>query len=226
MTQQNLGTIWRTIEGEALYYYHRTIALTIRWQFEGKANLTLAQSTGRPILWAYWHENVTPFILYAITFHDPTTFSIILVGDVRLDILGRLTSRMKAHPFGIDMQGNPMESGRKLLRVIQAMKRGNQSMLAPDGPDGPPFEPKKGVAFIAKKAKAVVIPVGIYAKTAYRLKRWDKYQVPLPFSRMQMVIGTPILPDRKSDDAELLTEISDALTAARQRARQLSGILD
>ncbi len=224
MTQ--LGTAWRTIEGEALYYYHRAVALTLRWQFEGKANLTLAQSTGRPILWAFWHESVSPFILYAITFHDPRDFSIIIAGDVRSDILGRLTSRMKAHPYGIDMQGNPMESGRKLLRVIQAMKRGNQSMLAPDGPDGPAFHPKKGVAFLAKKAKAAVIPVSIYAKTANSHTRWDKYQVPLPFSGMQMIIGTPILPDKKSDDTELLSEISSALTATRQRARQLSNISD
>ena len=219
MTQ--LGTIWRTIEGEALYHYHRATAVTLRWQFEGKANLTLAKSSERPILWAFWHESVTPFIMYVAAFHDPADFTLVTAGDVRSEILGRLASRMKAHPFGIDMQGNPMESGRKLLRVIQAMKRGKQSMLAPDGPDGPAFEPQKGVAFLAKKAKAVVIPVAIYAKTAYRLNRWDKYQVPIPFSKMQMVMGTPILPDKKSDDAELLVEISGALTTTRQRAHQL-----
>jgi len=224
MTQ--LGTFWRTVEGEALYLYHKAVGLTVRWHFEGKANLTLARATGRPILWAYWHENVSPFIMYADQFHDPADFCIVTAGDTRSDILGRLATRLRAQPFGIDMQGNPMASGRALLRVIQAMKKGKQSMLAPDGPDGPAFQPQAGVAFLAKKAKAAVIPVAIYAKTAYRLNRWDKYQVPLPFSNMQMVIGSPILPDKKSDDAELLTTITNALTATRQQARHLSGVME
>ncbi|MCP5094665.1 MAG: hypothetical protein GY943_03845, partial [Chloroflexi bacterium] len=179
-----IDSLWRKIEGEALFRYHRIVSRTLRWRFEGKANITKAKATKRPLLWAYWHEQTTPFIMYADAFEESNTFSVVMVGDYRSQILGRLGTRLGAKMFGIDMQGNPMASGRSLLRVIQSMKKGKQSMIAPDGPDGPPFESKGGVSFLARKAQAAVIPVGAYGDHASRLNRWDQYQIPLPFTKM------------------------------------------
>lgn len=222
MEQVNL--LWRSIEGVALFLYHRIVSRTVRWRIEGKSNLSLARASKRPLLWAYWHEQVSPFIMYGDRFIGGSNFCVVMVGDVRADILGMLGVRLGAETYAIDMRGNPMASGRSLLRVIQAMKRGKQSMLAPDGPDGPPFVPKPGVAFLAQKAEAAVIPVGIYAAPSYRLKRWDRYQVPLPFATLHTVFGPPLLADRQTASDTLLAEISSALNAARRQAQLNAGV--
>lgn len=216
----NIRSKWLNAEGEALFHYHRFVGRSLRWRVQNRSNLTLAKSEKRPLLWALWHNQVTPFIMFAYRFFDPTTFSLITVGDERGTILGRMAEKMGATPYGIDMGGNPVASGRSLLRIIQAMKRGQQTLLAPDGPDGPAFVPKPGISFLARKTEAVVLPVGIFSATAYRMNRWDRYQVPLPFSRSTIVFGKPILATRKSDEQALEEEISEKLTAVYDQARE------
>lgn len=212
-------TRWLTLEGELIFRYHRLVIPTLRWHVRGKANVTLAKASGRPLLWAFWHEQVTAFIQYGDRFEGSDNFCVVMVGDDRASILGQMGGRLGAEMFGIDMSGNPVASGRSLLRVIQAMQRGKQSMLAPDGPDGPAHTPKGGVGFLARKAEAAVLPVGISTPHAYRMQRWDQHLVPLPFARMQMVIGPPIMPGRKDDDLTVLDQITAALNFVYRQAK-------
>lgn len=216
-----LQSLWHIIEGEALFRYNRLVSGTVRWQINGQENIEKARATGRPLLWAYWHEHVTSFIMYGDRIENAENFCAIMVGDERSTILGRLGTRLGARMYAIDMQGNPVASGRALLRVIQAMKRGKQTIMAPDGPDGPAHQPKPGVAFLARKAEAAVIPIATYATPAYRMKRWDNHEVALPFGHINIFAGPPILPDKKNkDDTALLARITAALNAIHERAYQ------
>jgi lysophospholipid acyltransferase (LPLAT)-like uncharacterized protein len=207
-------------QGNALAVYHRLLARTVRWQIQGQANITKARSSGRPILWLFWHEQLSVFITYMQRFMGGDNFTIItLGGDPRGDILNYFAVAMKATPYGVDMQGNPMEAGRNVLRVIQAMKQGKDSFLAPDGPGGPAFAPKPGAAFVARKAEAAVIPVGGFTSAGYALRRWDKYLVPFPFARLHLVFGEPLFVNKREKDTIVTEKISRALTAVYQQAR-------
>ncbi|MCA9923590.1 MAG: hypothetical protein KC419_12155 [Anaerolineales bacterium] len=218
-----LQHLWHKIEGEALYRYNRLVSGTARWQVDGQENIDKAKASGRPLLWTYWHEHVTSFIMFGDRFEKAKNFSVIMVGDERSTILGRLGTRLGANMYGIDMQGNPVASGRMLLRVIQAMKKGRQTILAPDGPDGPAHEPKGGVAYIARKAEAAIIPIATHATPAYHMKRWDNHEVALPFSKIRIFIAPPIMPDKKNtDDASLLQEITQALNGIHLKSKRYS----
>ena len=217
-----LQNLWMQIEGEALYRYNRLVSSTVRWDIDGAEHIEAAKATKRPLLWAFWHEHLTSFVMYGDRFEGGKNFSVVMVGDLRQTILGRLGTRLGASMFAIDMQGNPVASGRTLLRVIQSMKKGKMTMLAPDGPDGPAGEPKGGVAFLARKAKAAVIPVATYASSAYRINRWDNHEVAMPFSHMKMFFGSPVFPEKnESDDATLLEQITDALNVVHFKAKAL-----
>ncbi|KAA3653651.1 MAG: hypothetical protein DWQ04_35100 [Chloroflexi bacterium] len=215
-----LQSLWYKIEGETLYRYNRLVSGTVRWEFDGQENVEQAKASGRPLLWAYWHEHVTTFTMYGDRFQNAENFCTIMVGDVRQAILGRLGTRLGASMFAIDMQGNPMASGRTLLRVIQAMKKGKMSMIAPDGPDGPAHQPKGGVAFLARKAETAVIPVATYATPAYHINRWDNHEVAIPFGRIKMFFGPPIMPNKKdNNDDALLAQITAELNKVHQKAK-------
>lgn len=206
-------------QGNALAIYHRILARTVRFQLEGQANITKAKASGRPLLWLFWHEQLSTFVTYMQRFVGGKNFTIItLGGDPRGDILGYFAVAMKATPYGVDMQGNPMEAGRNVLRVIEALKQGKESFLAPDGPDGPAFEPKAGAAYLARKAEAAVIPVGGFTKAGYALPRWDKYLIPFPFASLRMVFGEPIFVQRRDKDEEVTEKIVGALTAVYHQA--------
>ena len=208
-------------QGNMLALYHRILARTVRWQIEGQANVTKAKASGRPLLWLFWHEQLSTFVTYAVRFVGGEKFTMVtLGGDPRGDILTTFAAALGASPYGVDMQGNPMEAGRKVLRIIEAMKGGKDSFLAPDGPDGPAFAPKPGASFLARKSEAAVIPVGGFTKAGFALRRWDKYLVPFPFSRLRLVFGEPIYINRRDKDDEVTEKIVAALTAVYQQARR------
>ncbi|MCP4417321.1 MAG: hypothetical protein GY805_11920 [Chloroflexi bacterium] len=208
------------IGGNALAFYHRVLVRTVRWQIEGQANVSKAQASGRPLLWLFWHEQLSIFITYAVRFVGGDKFTIVtLGGDDRGDILSILASSLGASPYGVDMQGNPMAAGRSVLRIIQAMKGGKESFLAPDGPDGPAFEPKPGASFLARKAEAAVIPVGGFTNAGYALRRWDRYLAPFPFARLRIVFGQPLFINKRDKDEVVTERIVGALTAVYHQAR-------
>lgn len=226
MTKFDPGTRWRQFEGKALYAYHRFITRTARWHFIGKANLTQARASGRPVLWTMWHGQVMPFIMYGDRFEDTSRFSVITVGDERGDSLMSLGEHIGAKMHAVDMQGNPVAAGRAVLRVIRAMNKGYDTMLAPDGPDGPAYEPKRGVAVLAQKSAAAIVPIGAWTKQAYQRKRWDGYLIPGPFARIYVAFGPPIFAEARSSTDSLLARITDSLHQARNLARTAAGATD
>jgi len=208
-------------QGSALAFYHRILARTVRWQIEGQAHVTKAKASGRPLLWLFWHEQLSVFVTYAVRFVGGERFTIVtLGGDPRGDILSRFASTLGATPYGVDMQGNPMEAGRKVLRIIEALKGGKDSFMAPDGPDGPAFTPKAGASFLARKAEAAIIPVGGFTNLGYAMHRWDHYLIPLPLARLHLVFGEPIFVNKRDKEEVVTEQIVGALTAVYQQARR------
>ncbi len=215
---------WLKLQGEGLYAYTRLVTKTSRWQFAGKPNLTMAKSSGRPIMFCLWHGQLMPFTAFGVRFERADSFAAVAVGDERSTILGTMATRMGAETFAVDMGGNPVAAGRNVLLVIKAMKAGRNSFIAPDGPDGPPYVPKRGIAKIARKAEAAIMPVGLWTRQAFQMRRWDRYLVPLPFARIHMVFEEPIMVSKKMDRDALLAQVTAAMHRARTAAQILAGI--
>ena len=207
-----------------LAYYAKLVQRTSRMILEGEAHLQAALASDRPVLLTLWHGMLYPTIMWGLTVFDPKDFLIIAVGDKRGDVLGGLSDTMGSSMEYVDMSGNPVAGGRAVLNVINALKAGKTSLIMPDGPDGPAFQPKEGVFFMARKAQALVLPIGVWARPAYQMKRWDRYLVPLPFSRFSVVVGKPIPVSRKTPEETLRNEIPAALHAVRDRAMVLAGV--
>jgi lysophospholipid acyltransferase (LPLAT)-like uncharacterized protein len=218
-TDSESGRFWREIQGTALYGYTRLASLTARMRLYDTANVEAAQSSGQPVIWAMWHQQVMSFMLYADRTLEKERFSVITVGDKRGDILATMARWFGTVPHRVDMEGNPVVAGRKVLAIIKALKGGRQSLLAPDGPDGPAFRPKRGIVVLAQKSEAAVIPVGAWTPHAYQMPRWDRYLVPLPFARLHVVFGKPILAQRREEEGQLLDRIATALDRVRADAR-------
>ena len=61
--------------------------------------------------------------------------------------------------------------------------------LAMDGPVGPCYEPKKLLFYLAEKANKEVVLVRItYSKKLTIKKRWDNYIIPLPFTKLKVML--------------------------------------
>lgn len=95
--------------------------------------------------------------------------------------------------------------------------------FAIDGPRGPRYRVKPGVAFLAKKTGNPVLPFILQPKSYFELKSWDRMQIPRPFTRAVVVIGEPIYVDADASEAEMkakLSEIQQSLDALVERGHR------
>jgi len=78
-----------------------------------------------------------------------------------------------------------------LLAAMRLVKEGNKFTMAVDGPRGPLFEVKEGIAHLSQKSGCPIVPVKAHPRWAYVFRRsWSRTALPLPFSRVEIVVGT------------------------------------
>lgn len=81
------------------------------------------------------------------------------------------------------------QATRDLIRVV---KNGHDAGITPDGSRGPKYEVKPGALLVARASRSPVALVSFSYGRAIRLKSWDEFVIPLPFSRIRL--RTRILP--------------------------------
>jgi len=82
------------------------------------------------------------------------------------------------------------EALRKLIRELKA--RDEIFLITPDGPRGPRYQMKPGVVLAAKATTATVFPLSWKASRYWRLKTWDRFILPKPFSKIHVKLGNPL----------------------------------
>lgn len=205
--------------------YAHLMARTMRIDVEGLEHFERALTTGRPILFALWHQQMHPFLAFVSKYTDARNFVVIVAGDARGDILAQMGHTIGATVMTkVAMDGDPRAAARGVLRVIKTLQGGGKySVLAPDGPDGPAFESKRGATFVALRTGALIIPFGGFSRHAHQMSRWDRYLVPYPFGDMSLVLGAPLDAGRGTLEPDLHAQLDNALHRARRRAMTLSG---
>ncbi|MCB1327497.1 MAG: hypothetical protein H7A21_11010 [Spirochaetales bacterium] len=95
------------------------------------------------------------------------------------------------------------KQSKGIIDFIKTIRGGVPALVAPDGPHGPNYEAKPGVIYMAHKSDSVVVPIGFGCSRRVVGPNWDDFAIPLPFSRVAMVIGEPIWPESDTSDEAL-----------------------
>lgn len=82
-------------------------------------------------------------------------------------------------------------------------RNGFLTAMTPDGPRGPRYEVKTGTALLAKKSGQPMLPLNVTAFSHWKMRSWDGYNIPKPFSRAIVRFGEPIWVDSDADEQEL-----------------------
>jgi hypothetical protein len=61
---------------------------------------------------------------------------------------------------------------------------------------------QEGVMSLAQLTGLPIVPVSYSLNWKIRVKSWDRFQIPLPFSRCEMIYEKPIYVPREATDAE------------------------
>jgi lysophospholipid acyltransferase (LPLAT)-like uncharacterized protein len=89
-----------------------------------------------------------------------------------------------------------------LLELTTWAERGYDLAITPDGPRGPRYVVQGGIMSLAQITGLPIVPVSYNLGWKLQLKSWDKFQIPLAFSRCEMLLGKPISVPRQASEAE------------------------
>jgi lysophospholipid acyltransferase (LPLAT)-like uncharacterized protein len=96
------------------------------------------------------------------------------------------------------VRGSSSKGGDVALEImIDHAKNGYSIAITPDGPRGPEHKFKAGAVITAKKSLVPLVLVGIGIKSRKKLKSWDKFQIPNPFSSVKVIYSDPVYIDAK-----------------------------
>jgi lysophospholipid acyltransferase (LPLAT)-like uncharacterized protein len=107
---------------------------------------------------------------------------------------GEFAVRMLAVVGGRAVRGSATRSGVKAMHgLYRAIRRdGASPVVVPDGPQGPRHYCKPGAVMLAKLSGAAVQPMACAARHGWRLPTWDRLLLPVPFTRVAVVLGEPM----------------------------------
>lgn len=122
------------------------------------------------------------------------------------------------------VRGSSSRRGMVATReLVSLLKRGDHVAITIDGPRGPCYKAQPGAAFLAQLAKVPVCLLGAEFEVARELNSWDRFIVPMPFSRIRMrtrIVHPDNLADGQRDRESLRLAIERemlAITADRHR---------
>ena len=208
------------ISARGLYIYSQTIRRTARYQTVAEGHLDELEAAGQPAIWTTWHGGTMMVSGYFFRRYagNESSMRMIVPDDWRGETLAEWARISGTRAFRVSMEEESLVAARRFLKLVQEVKGGKSAYINPDGPDGPSGVTKPGLTFLAARSGAVVLPLGVYTRTRYQLRRWDSYSVPAPFSRITIYFGEPLRVTRSEDAATAGERIAAAINRAMAEA--------
>ena len=168
---------------------------------EGLTHLEEALARAPSLVPCYWHQHQ----LYCGKFLiEQRTRGLTPGWLISPSVDGELGAMMVRRFGGAVIRGSSTHTGARALRdYYQALVRENVSpVITPDGPRGPRFKFKPGALLLAQMSGRPILPMSYAASRAWLIK-WDRFVIPMPFSRIAIAIGPPCYVPRVTDGATL-----------------------
>lgn len=161
--------------------------LTIRFRDPNRA---LKRLEGRPMVICFWHNRILGITAgFLCGYPDERRGVTVLTSPSRDgEILARLVGG-----FGMGaVRGSSSRRGARAQReLIRIVREGGDVAITPDGPRGPIYQLGPGVVHLAQSTGAPILPVHASFSRAIRMKTWDRFILPLPFSEVLVTLDEP-----------------------------------
>lgn len=213
----NIRMIVDTIFGFFLGLYDLILTRTTFMRVTGLQALETARAKGKPIILATWHGQDHLLYGFISRYFQVSNFVLIVEGDSYEQVLSTYVKVLGFKPIPINIRDSSMGAAKSVLQVVRELQSGKDTLIAPDGPEGPAREPKAGIAAIAKRAGAIILPIALHTDFAIQMKRWDRKYHPFPLARINAGIGDPIDPENYPEKTELLSQVRSALNEVSDR---------
>ncbi|NMC21296.1 MAG: lysophospholipid acyltransferase family protein [Thermogutta sp.] len=132
-----------------------------------------------PNLYVFWHE----YILLPFYMRGHCNLTMLLSRHRDADLLSQAAKKM-----GFDfVRGSTRRGGLEAIRGMMAAGKTHHLTITPDGPRGPRRCMAPGAIYLASRLNMPIVAMGVGYHRPWRLKSWDRFAVPRPFSRARTV---------------------------------------
>lgn len=201
----------------------RLLGWTLYYEDRTEAGVTPGYDIPGPTVFAFWHRSL---LACAYRFRD-LDIAILISPSFDGELIARTVERLGFHAI----RGSSSRGGAAGLRSMQlAYAAGHRCAITADGPRGPVFVAKPGVAQLANSVGGNGTgeggdggqPAGtwvgcFYAQPdrAWKLRSWDQFLIPKPFTRVVITWPTHV-PAEKVSRETVQTGLDRAVQMARQ----------
>ena len=180
----------------------RAVAVTLRYKLDDRSGYYENRSAG-PAIYAAWHNRLALSMIVYHRYIRPRNRTAGLAAMVSASrdggLLAAILERFKVQP----VRGSTSRRGpQALLELTSLAVRGHDLAITPDGPRGPCYVVQDGVMSLAQLTGLPILPVSYHLSWKIRPRSWDRFQIPLPFSRFDVIFEKPIHIPREASDSE------------------------
>lgn len=163
----------------------RLLVRTWRMHEVGREPWQAHRASGRGVVIALWHGQMLPLMAH----HGWEGIAVLTSEHQDGEIIARV-----AEAFGYGtLRGSTSRGGsRALLEIVAAVRAGREIGVTPDGPRGPQHTFSPGALVAAHRAGVPVVGVVAHADRSWRLRSWDRFEIPKPFARVMIAYSAPL----------------------------------
>ena len=199
----------------------RLYARTLRWE-----NTDVVERNPNSIF-AILHGQALIMVLYG---RDKGLYSLTSLSDDGL-IAGKFQEVMGFKViYGSSELGRKERGARKAtIQLLKVLREGSSVGITVDGPIGPAFKVQKGILYLSQKTKRPIVPVVARVNRAIVFNSWDRFTIPLPFSKVTVLEGRKFTVEASEDLDRLAGEVEKELRSlygapsSYQQEHQLHG---
>ncbi len=171
----------------AIFAIGTVLGKTWRYTIRDNAPINPFVEQDKGVIFCFWHCQILPITYIFRNIGITAVVSASKDGDRATAVAQRwnhatIRGSSSRNQISVIRQCNRVLAGKRNIAII------------PDGPHGPAEKVKPGAATIALMSNAPLYPVTAIPKSCWRLKSWDKFIIPKPFTDISIRIGDPIFP--------------------------------
>jgi len=180
----------------------RTISLTLRFRWFDRSGYLDGPPAG-PAIYCVWHNRLALCLEVYFRYIKKRNRTPGLAAIVSASKDGALLASV-LECYGVEpVRGSSSRRGpQALLELKSWAQRGYDVAFTPDGPRGPCYVAHDGIISLAQLTGLAIIPVSYHLNWKIRVRSWDQFQIPLPFSRCEAFIEKPICLPRENSEGE------------------------
>ena len=192
---------YHLLAARIIYLLVRVVSATLRYEWRDEPGI-LANAVQRPVIFCVWHNRLALCLeVYRLHFRNigrQSRMAAMVSASKDGGMLSRVLELYDVQPA----RGSTSRRGRQaLLELLRWAGRGYDLAITPDGPRGPCYVVQDGIITLAQVSGLPIVPVSYSLGWKIQLKSWDRFQIPLPFTKCVMRLTPPIVVPRELDDA-------------------------